>query len=579
MRHFRFFIMVALSVLLSCSIVKEDNALFEGLANDFIEGFLPLNPEWATSLGDHRYDHLLSDYSPAGIENKKSFYLAYLDSLEEISIERLNPVNRIDFDILENSIRSMIFNLDTLRSFEWNPRVYNPGSAIYSLMVRDFAPLEERMKNAMSRLESVPGLLRQGQENLKNPPEVYTETAIIQIKGTVSLIRDDLNVNVDQLPEPIEGFDEIRGQAVSALEEYGRWLEDELLPASHGDFRIGERNYRAKLKYTLSSDIPMEEILKSAEADLKKTQGEIYETALPLFKQYYPDRLDETADNNRVIRAVLDSLANEHPTAENVIEAARISLKACEDLVRKKAIVSLPDEPINVIVMPEFQRGFAVAYCDSPGPLETGAKTFYAISPPPSDWDAQRVESYFREYNDYMLLDLTIHEAMPGHYLQLAHSNQFKAPTMVRSIFDSGTFTEGWATYAEQLMVENGFGGAELKMQMLKMRLRMLINVVIDQKIHTAGMTEQQAMEMMMNEGYQEEGEAAGKWRRACLSSTQLSTYYVGNLELNEIRRAYEQQLGDQFNQKEFHDRLLSFGSPPPRFLRQLMGILIHPEA
>jgi uncharacterized protein (DUF885 family) len=573
MRRSRFLIMVVLPILLSCSIVKEDNARFEGLANDFIEGFLPLNPEWATSLGDHRYDHMLSDYSPAGIEEKRSFYQAYLDSLGEINAAKLNPVNRIDFEILENSIRSMIFRLDTLRSYEWNPRVYNPGGAIYSLLVREFAPMGQRMRNAMKRLEAVPELLDQGRANLKNPPEIYTETAIRQIKGTIGLIRDDLPLYLERLPEPIEGFDEIQGQAIDALEEYRRWLEEELLPASHGDFRIGEKDYRSKLRYTLNSDLPMEEILKSAEAELRKTHVEIYETALPLFEKYYPDRMAEAADTSEVVRSVLDSLANEHPNAENIVEAARISLKACEDFVREKAIVSVPDEPINVIVMPEFQRGFAVAYCDSPGPLEKGAKTFYAISPPPSDWDARRVESYFREYNDFMLLDLTIHEAMPGHYLQLAHSNRFKAPTIVRSIFDSGTFTEGWATYAEQLMVENGFGGEELKMQMLKMRLRMLINVIIDQKIHTAGMTEQQAMAMMMNEGYQEEGEAAGKWRRACLSSTQLSTYYVGNLEMNEIRKSYEKQLGDEFNQKEYHDKLLSFGSPPPRFVRQLMGL------
>jgi uncharacterized protein (DUF885 family) len=573
MRRSRFLIMVVLPILLSCSIVKEDNARFEGLANDFIEGFLPLNPEWATSLGDHRYDHMLSDYSPAGIEEKRSFYQAYLDSLGEINAAKLNPVNRIDFEILENSIRSMIFRLDTLRSYEWNPRVYNPGGAIYSLLVREFAPMGQRMRNAMKRLEAVPELLDQGRANLKNPPEIYTETAIRQIKGTIGLIRDDLPLYLERLQEPIEGFDEIQGQAIDALEEYRRWLEEELLPASHGDFRIGEKDYRSKLRYTLNSDLPMEEILKSAEAELRKTHVEIYETALPLFEKYYPDRMAEAADTSEVVRSVLDSLANEHPNAENIVEAARISLKACEDFVREKAIVSVPDEPINVIVMPEFQRGFAVAYCDSPGPLEKGAKTFYAISPPPSDWDARRVESYFREYNDFMLLDLTIHEAMPGHYLQLAHSNRFKAPTIVRSIFDSGTFTEGWATYAEQLMVENGFGGEELKMQMLKMRLRMLINVIIDQKIHTAGMTEQQAMAMMMNEGYQEEGEAAGKWRRACLSSTQLSTYYVGNLEMNEIRRSYEKQLGSEFNQEQFHDKLLSFGSPPPRFVRQLMGL------
>ncbi len=210
--------------------------------------------------------------------------------------------------------------------------------------------------------------------------------------------------------------------------------------------------------------------------------------------------------------------------------------------------------------MPEFQRGFAVAYCDSPGPLEKEGKTFYAISPPPEYWDAHRVESYFREYNNYMMWDLTIHEAMPGHYLQIAHSNNFKAPTMIRSIFGSGTFTEGWATYAEQLMVEYGFGGAEAKMQMLKMRLRMIVNAIIDQKIHTAGMTEKEAMDMMLNEGFQEEGEAAGKWIRACLSSTQLSTYYVGNTEINDIRSSYQKKFGEAFDIRQFHDKMLSFG-------------------
>ncbi len=241
--------------------------------------------------------------------------------------------------------------------------------------------------------------------------------------------------------------------------------------------------------------------------------------------------------------------------------------------MREHDLVTVPDDPVEVIVMPEHQRGYAVAYCDAPGPLEEHGKTFYAISPTPASWSAERAGTFYREYNDWMLQDLTIHEAMPGHYLQLAHANAFQAPTPLRAIYGSGTFVEGWATYAEQLMVEAGYAGPELHLQQLKMRLRLLINAIIDQKIHCEGMTEAEAIEMMMVEGFQEEAEAVGKWTRACLSSTQLSTYYVGNLELNALRKDAEERDGARFDLKAFHDQLLSFGSPAPRYVRELMGL------
>jgi len=248
-------------------------------------------------------------------------------------------------------------------------------------------------------------------------------------------------------------------------------------------------------------------------------------------------------------------------------------MNSVTDFARTYNLITVPEEPIKVIVMPEFQRGVAVAYCDAAGPLEKHGETFYAISPTPKDWTPQRVESFFREYNNHMLQDLTVHEATPGHYLQLAHANKFKAPTLVRAIFYSGTFVEGWATYAEQFMVEKGYGGPEVKMQQLKMKLRLIINAIIDQKIHTAGMTEAEAMDLMMNEGFQEEGEAAGKWRRACLTSTQLSTYYVGNTEMNEIRDAYQAKVGSSADLKTMHDQMISFGSPAPKYVKELMGL------
>jgi len=319
----------------------------------------------------------------------------------------------------------------------------------------------------------------------------------------------------------------------------------------------------------------MDDILRRAEADLTKTQMEMYETALPLFEKYYGEVPlgDSAADRKNVTVMVLDRLAESRPTNDTIVDRAKSCFETCVQFVSEHDLVRIPDEPVNLIVMPEFKRGVAVAYCDAPGPLDREAETFFAISPTPGDWSGDRVESFFREYNDHMLYELTIHEAMPGHYLQLAHANRFEAPTMIRAIFASGTFVEGWATYSEQLMVEKGFGGLEVKMQQLKMRLRMIINAIIDQKIHSAGMTEDEALELMIGEGFQEVGEAAGKWRRACLTSTQLSTYYVGNIEVNEIRDAFDEKNGARADLRAFHDAMLSFGSPPPRFVCELLGL------
>ena len=564
---------VSLLLLISCS-TRDDNAVFISLADNFIEKLLELNPEWATSLGDHRYDHRMGDYSLAGIEKEMNLFQLYLDSLNLISPAKLSQTNQIDYEILKMNLQSMLFSRTTLRAYEWNPLSYNMGGAIYSLLVRDFAPLKQRLENVKNRLLAIPEILQAARTNLQNPPRVHTETAIIQNKGNISLVTTELNNFIEQAPQMKDILAPVQEVTLRALEAYGRWLEEDLLPRSEGDFRLGEEKYRQKLYFTLQSDLSKEEILTRAREELDKTQKQMYETAALLYAKYFPGKAVPGPDNKKeVIKAVLDRLADDHPNNQTIVPIAKEKLAECTEFVRVKNLVSVPDQPIKIIVMPEFQRGVAVAYCDAPGALEEKGDTFYAISPTPDDWNAKRVLSFFREYNNYMLDNLTIHEAVPGHYLQLMHSNQFKAPTKIRAIFASGTFIEGWATYAEQLMVEAGYGGPELKMQQLKMRLRLIINAVIDQKIHTGGMTEDEAISLMMDEGFQEEGEAAGKWRRACLTSTQLSTYFVGNLEVNDIRTRYETKYGPNVDIMQMHDKILSFGSPAPKFVMEMLSI------
>lgn len=567
-------LVAALAASPSCSGPPAQDDQFVALAESYIEEFLERYPEYATSLGDHRYDGRLSDYTAAGVASGLEWNKGYLEKLAAIDTSRLGSANAIDYEILRNYVEFSVWSAEVLREHEWNPMRYGVGDALYSLLAREFAPLEDRLTSLNERLQGIPAVLAAARENLTDPPKIHTETAIRQNDGAISLVSKTLDEFLAQAPSMETELAAAREEALTALEEHGRWMREELLPRSTRSFRIGEEKFRSKLAYTLHSDLSMEEILERAERRLAELQDELYNTALPLYKEHDPGAgEDALADRPAVIRAVLDKLADSHPTDSSIVEDARQDLAEVTEFTRENKIVSVPDEPLQIIVMPEFRRGVSTAYCDSPGPLEESGETFYAISPTPQDWTPERKLSFYREYNDYMLQDLTVHEATPGHYLQLAHSNRMEAPTMIRSIFSSGTFIEGWAVYSEQVMVERGFGGAPFKMQQLKMLTRAVINAILDQKIHAGSMTEQEALDMMMGEGFQEEGEAAGKWIRAQLTSAQLSTYFVGVTEHNDMREAWIEQNGPIEDWQAYHDRVLSFGSPPVRFVRGLLEL------
>ncbi|HEX4384185.1 MAG TPA: DUF885 domain-containing protein [Myxococcales bacterium] len=541
------------------------DARFEALAGRYIDELVEHNPESATRLGEHKNDARLNDRSRAARMEQLSRARATLAELETIPVARLSAEDSIDARILHNQLEGTIYQLDTLRDWEWNPLGYNVGGALDGLISRDFAPAAVRLQSAIGRLSMVPAVVAAAKENLKTPPKVYTETALQQNPGLISLVQKQFEPLVKEAPQLEKPFREAQQKAVAALQEYQQWLKDDLLPRSTGDFRLGDEKFRKKLRFALDSDIPAEQLLARAEADLNATQEAMFETAL----QVHPN---SSTDKHVVIQAALDSLAVRHPDNSTVIALAEKDLAETTAFVKAKDFITVPDEPVNVTPTPEFARGFAVASCNSPGALEKNGKTFYYISPTPTDWPQKRVDSFFREYDDDMLQEVTIHEAMPGHYLQLAHANKFHGPTMIRAIASSGTFIEGWATYSEQVMADAGYGGPAVRIQQQKMRLRFIINAIIDQKIHTAGMTEKEAVELMMKEGFQEEGEATGKWKRAQLSSTQLSTYYVGNLEMNELRAAWEKKYGKN-ELKKFHDSLLAYGSPPSKYVKERLGL------
>jgi uncharacterized protein (DUF885 family) len=577
MKMIKFLVVLSLSLAFSSVLANPKDDEFEKIAKDYAENYLSSHPEFATELGDHRFDGVLTDYSPETRTRMLANAKQVREALKKFDdYKQLTGPNQVDVRILRDNVDYQIFSLEELREAEWNPLVYNQSLAnsLYLLVARDFDSVQKRIPNLRQRMDGIPNVIKQAEANLQHSPRVHTETAIEQIQGAINLVRNGLEPLLSQAPQLKKDLAPIQEKTAKALEDYKKWMQDDLLKRADGDFRLGADKFRKKLHFALASDLSMEEIKKRADADLQQTQAAIYETALPFYQKYFPKADEKTlADKKQVTAAVLKKLSEQHPDDNTIVSYAQKIVSEATDFVKSHNLVAVPNTPLDVIVMPEFKRGQAIAYCDSSGPLEKNGKTFFAVAPTPNDWNRQRKDSFFREYNNFMVRDLTVHEAMPGHYLQLSHANEFHAPTLVRAIFQSGTFIEGWAVYCEQMMAEQGYGGPEVKMQQLKMRLRAIANAILDQSIHAGNMSEQQAMDLMMKETFQEEGEAVAKWKRARLSSAQLSTYFVGVSEHLDLREAAQKKLGKDFDPRKYNDQVISYGSPPVKYVRELMGL------
>jgi uncharacterized protein (DUF885 family) len=360
-----------------------------------------------------------------------------------------------------------------------------------------------------------------------------------------------------------------------AVDEQQKWLDGTLVPNAKGDFRIGGKLYDEKLKFALMSSLSRADIKQRAESELKRVRGEMYGIARTVLKDKpNAPALPETptdAEQQKAIEAALELAYAERPKRDQVVDFAKQTLADATRFTREKALVTVPDTPVKIILMPEFQRGVSVAYADSPGPLDKGLDTYYAISPIPEDWSKEQVDSFLREYNSRMIHLLSIHEAMPGHYLEGAHSAENK--DLLRGVLRSGLFAEGWAVYTERLMADSGYMNNDplFRLVQLKFYLRTIGNAILDQGVHVDNWTREQAMDLMTRQTFQQEREAAGKWVRAQLTSAQLPTYFVGAQEHFDLRKAWMEKQGANFNEKAYHDKVLSFGAPPVRFVRQLM--------
>lgn len=561
----------------TCVRKGAEDQKFKVLVDEFLDGYFEAHPVWATYNGEHKYDGLLDDFSPEAIFAEQSRLESFLERMGAIDTTKLNDTNQVDFKILENEIHNQLLRSEELKSWEKSPVMYNylVGGSINSLITRDFAPWEQRLRNVLSRLKQIPRLLEQAKANLGSPAKINTKTAIRQNKGTINLIKNELSKLLDNSPNLKDSLTAESEKVIAALEDYQKFLESDLLPRSKGDFRLGKELYDKKLRYTLQSDLPSGEIVRRAEQEVKRVRKRMFDIALPLHDKLFPTHKHKESGarlENVIIKEVLDQIAKDHCKKDELLAACRQIMKDLEDFVKEKDLLDLTGiNPLEVEWEPEFSRGIAVAGLDAPGPLDEGQKSFYRVSPLPDDWTKEQVESYLREYNNYMLVDLSVHEAMPGHYVQLFYANKF--PSLVRAIFGNGPFIEGWAMYSERIMVNAGLMDFDprYELQVLKMYLRAVINSILDAKIHAEGMTKEEAIKLMTQEGFQERSEAEGKWVRACLTSTQLCTYFVGIQEILDLEKDYKERMGERFSQKEFNQKLLSYGSPPTRFLREII--------
>lgn len=561
------------------------DASFAQLGERWLDGWLALQPVAATQTGDHRFDDRLDDLSQPGRERALAFHRGINAELDALDVSRLSRANQVDAAMLRNQVSYDIWNIETLQGWAWDPQLYSQlaGGALYTLMARDFAPLPERLDNAAARMEQLPQLFEQMRINLDptRVPKVHAETVARQHAGILSIVDGLVAPHADELSgAERERFDAALGTLRSAVAEQQVWLDETLVPGAKGEFRIGEQLYDQKLAFALSSPLTRAQIRGRAEAEIERTRAEMYQIARRVLagRAQDPDAsqpampdVPEAGQQQAVIEAALELAYADRPERGEVVEVARQSTEQATAFVREKDLVTVPDTPVQIILMPEFQRGVAVAYCDSPGPLDKHLETFYAVSPIPDDWTQEQVDSFLREYNTRSIHELSIHEAMPGHYLQLAHANKY--PSTLRAVLGSGTFVEGWGMYAEKIMADAGYMDNDPLMQLIqrKWALRATANAILDQAIHVDGMSREEAMELMTETTFQQEREAAGKWVRAQLTSAQLPTYFVGYSEHMDLRREMESRDGDDFDAKTYHDAVLSYGSPPVRFVRQLL--------
>jgi uncharacterized protein (DUF885 family) len=577
------FVVITCFILVSCNgkekkSPESQDRLFNGFKANFIERLWRIYPGWASSVGYHRYDSLLIVPTATQREKELKFLKENLDSLRQFELTALSEYNKTDYYLMHDFFNAARWRITTLKPYEWMPSQFNISDGFAELLNNDHDSLELRLKNFYLKMKYVPAYYEAAKKNIVHPTIEHTQLAISQNLGGISIFVNDLDGALKKsklLKEEMERIRERAKQTVAAIMDYVNWLK-KIDHSNARSFRLGRRLYTSKFGYDLQSGYNADQIFSKAFKHKKELHKKMSAITQQLWPKYF-GQLQMPNDNLLAIKKMIDTLSYNHVSPDSFQTAIERQIPQLEKFITEKNLIT-PDttKPLVVRREPAYMAGLAGASISSPGPYDKNGNTYYNVGSL-SGWSAEKATSYLREYNHYVLQILNIHEAVPGHYTQLIYSN--RSPSIVKSIFGNGAMVEGWAVYTELMMLENGYGALEgksespLEMWLMyyKWNLRSTCNTILDYDVHVRGMTKEQAINLLVNEAFQQQAEAEGKWRRATLSQVQLCSYFTGFTEILDLRETLKKKQGDKFNLKQFHEKFLSYGSAPVKYIRQMM--------
>ncbi len=556
---------------------QTEDAKLADFFREQLDATFRLQPVAGSSLGDRRFDAQLDDLTAPARARWTEQTRATLAALpQRVNYAGLTRAGQIDYEILARDLKTTLWRWENLDEFATDPRVYSDyiSGAVYTLLTQSSSPKETNVANAIARIRQVPAVLAAARANLRNPPRVHTETAIQQNKGAIGFYETDLFEIAGETPQ-LAALKAAAATLVPALKDYQKFLEADLLPRATGEWRIGREKFHRKFELETDAGRSADEIYADAQREFTRVRNDLFVIARQAWSGYFPREAlppDDEEGRRATVERVLRRVAQEHGQPENIVRDARATIDRIRKFIVTADLVRLPEPDLcRVIEMPEFQRGNSTAYMNSPPPLDANAAGFYAVSPPPKSWDAARVKSYLEEYNSHLLQILTIHEAYPGHYVQMEYAN--RNPSLVRKVLGSGVFIEGWAVYTEQTMIDQGYGDGSLALRLsqLKFYLRAVLNTILDHRMHCENLSDAEAMDLMVKQAFQSEGEARLKVIRSKQSAVQLSTYFTGRMAIYRLRQQVSRELGDKFVLGRFHEAVLANGSIPVKYLPELV--------
>ncbi|RZL38449.1 MAG: DUF885 domain-containing protein [Rubrivivax sp.] len=556
--------LAALGIAVALPALAREASSFSTTSEGFIEGLWQLDPDAAVAAGRFEFANRLALPSAAQRQRRRAFLKEWQGRFDGLTTGGLSPSDRMDAAMLSAKVASDLWRLDVLREWAWNPSEHNPAGSIDVILNTDWAPEQQRVKALRARIRQLPAFYAEARRSLSGVTREHTELALQQAPGVLAVL-DDVESRAQQVGLGALMQPELRAarQAVAGWQAHLKAL----LPSAKRSFRLGAALYEPKFQHDIQSARSARETYELALQRREEVLASMQAQAEGLWPTVIGAEAPP-ADRFALIGRVIAKLSERHVARERFVDEIRAQIPQLEAWIREHDLLTLdPGKPLVVRETPEYQRGVAGAGIEAPGPYRPQDRTYYNVTPLDGLSD-EAAESSLREYNHWILQILNIHEAIPGHYTQLVYAN--KAPGKVKALFGNGAMVEGWAVYGERMMIESGYGaadghGAEMTLMWGKWHLRSVTNTVLDYSVHVLGMSEKDALDLLVRQAFQTEREAVEKWRRVQLTSVQLTSYFSGYSEIFALREQLKSRPG--FQLKAFHEQFLGYGSAPVRLI------------